>query len=122
MTSCCGCVLGFIDDAAEFLASLDLFLSTSISEGLPLSAIQAMVAGVPLVATRCGGYEELVSDGENGLLLDIGNSRAIADTLDLLAANTGLQETLAQQARKYAIETFELGAMLSEYEKVYDVL
>jgi len=114
--------LGFMDDAAEFLASLDLFLSTSISEGLPLSAIQAMVAGVPLVATRCGGYEELVSDGENGLLVEIGNSRAIADALDLLAADTGLQETLAQQAREYAIETFDLSTMLAEYEKVYDVL
>ena len=113
---------GFMDDAAEFLSGLDLFLSTSISEGLPLSAIQAMVAGLPLVATRCGGYEELVSDGENGLLVDIGNSRAIADALDSLAADAGLQEKLAQQARKYAIETFDLGSMLAEYEKVYDVL
>jgi glycosyltransferase involved in cell wall biosynthesis len=114
--------LGFIDDAAEFLSNLDLFLSTSVSEGLPLSAIQAMVAGLPLVATRCGGYEELVSDRENGLLVDIGNSRAIADTLESLADNTGLQATLAQQARKHVIQTFDLSIMLAEYEKVYDVL
>lgn len=114
--------LGFIDDAADFLANLDLFLSTSISEGLPLSAIQAMVAGLPLVATRCGGYVELITDGENGVLADIGDSRAIADALDRLAADTGLQETLAHQARNYAIETFDLSVMLAEYEKIYDTL
>lgn len=114
--------LGFIDDAADFLANLDLFLSTSISEGLPLSAIQAMVAGLPLVATRCGGYEELITDGENGVLADIGDSRAIADALEILTADSGLQETLSHQARKYAIETFDLSVMLAEYEKIYDML
>lgn len=111
--------LGFIDDAAEFLSNLDLFLSTSISEGLPLSAIQAMVAGRPLVATRCGGYEELITDGENGVLVAIGDSRAIAAAVDRLAAETGLQERLAHQAEKYATETFDLDVMLAEYQKIY---
>jgi glycosyltransferase involved in cell wall biosynthesis len=114
--------LGFIDDAAEFLSNLDLFLSTSISEGLPLSAIQAMVAGLPLVATRCGGYEELVADRENGVLVDVGDPRAIADALELLVNDVGLQDKLAQQARKHVIETFDLSAMLAGYEKVYDAL
>ena len=114
--------LGFVDDAAAFLSDLDVFLSTSISEGLPLSAIQAMVAGLPLVATRCGGYEELVSDGENGLLVENGNATAIADTLERLVADTGLQEALAQQAREHAINTFGLNVMLSGYEVVYGAL
>ena len=64
--------LGFIDDAADFLANIDIFLSSSISEGLPLSAIQAMVAALPMVATRCGGYEGLITDGENGVLTEVG--------------------------------------------------
>ena len=114
--------LGFTDDAAEFLSNLDLFLSTSISEGLPLSAIQAMVAGVPLLATRCGGYEELVSEGENGLLVEINNPGAIADALELLASNAGLRTRLAKQAKQHVIKTFDLGVMLSGYEKVYDAL
>ena len=114
--------LGFVDDAAEFLSNVDFFLSTSISEGLPLSAIQAMVAGRPLVATRCGGYEELVNDGENGLLVEIGNATAIADALELLAADTNLQATLALQASKHVLETFDLSVMLAEYQKVYDAL
>jgi glycosyltransferase involved in cell wall biosynthesis len=81
-----------------------------------------MVAGLPLLATRCGGYEELVSDGENGLLVDIGDSAAIAEALDGLAADTGLQATLSQQARQHVIETFDLSVMLAAYQQVYDAL
>ena len=114
--------MGFIDDAAEFLSNLDLFLSTSISEGLPLSAIQAMVAGLPLLATRCGGYEELVSDGENGLLVEIGNATAIAAALEVLATDSGLQATIARHAREHVMETFDLSVMLAAYQQVYDAL
>ena len=81
-----------------------------------------MAAGRPLVATRCGGYEELVTDGENGLLVEVGNPMAIADVLELLARETGLQETLALQARKHVVETFDFRVMLAEYEKIYNAL
>lgn len=112
--------LGFIDDAADFLANVDLFLSSSISEGLPLSAIQAMVAALPLVATRCGGYEGLITDGENGLLVDVGSPGAIAETIEIVAADSELQSKLAKNAKVYAIETFDLQVMLDAYERLYD--
>jgi len=114
--------LGFTDDAAEFLSNLDLFLSTSISEGLPLSAIQAMVAKVPLIATRCGGYEELITDRENGWLVAVSNPKAIADAIAEIAAAPGKQTSLAEQASKHAIETFDLSVMLARYETIYDAL
>jgi len=114
--------LGFIDDAAAFLASLDLFLSTSISEGLPLSAIQAMVARLPLIATRCGGYEGLVSDRENGWLVEVGNPRAIADAIEQVTGDRGLQMKLAENARQYAIETFDISVMLGAYQALYEQL
>jgi len=100
--------LGFLDDAADFLASIDIFLSSSISEGLPLSAIQAMVAELPIVATRCGGYVGLISEGKNGLLVDVNNPDAIADTIEMLAADSDLQNKLAKNAKTYAIETYDL--------------
>jgi glycosyltransferase involved in cell wall biosynthesis len=114
--------LGYIDDAADFLSNIDVFLSSSISEGLPLSAIQAMVAELPVVATRCGGYEELVTDRENGWLVEIGNPQAIADALETLAANTELRAALAEKAKSHAIATFDLEVMLAAYEKTYDGL
>lgn len=114
--------LGFLDDPAEFLANLDLFLSSSISEGLPLSAIQAMVAQLPLLATRCGGYEELVTDRENGWLVDVDNPVAIADAISLLATKPEIRAKLAEEGRKHAIETFDISIMLSAYERIYDQL
>lgn len=114
--------LGFVDDAADFLANLDLFLSTSISEGLPLSAIQAMVAKLPVVATRAGGYVGLVSDRENGWLVEVGNPRAIADALEQVAADPGLQSRLAENARRHALGTFDIGVMLQSYERLYERL
>jgi glycosyltransferase involved in cell wall biosynthesis len=114
--------LGYIDDAADFLSNIDIFLSSSISEGLPLSAIQAMVAELPIVATRCGGYEELVTDRENGWLVEIGKPQAIADALECLAADSEVMTGLAEKARKHAIDTFDLEVMLNAYEKLYDEL
>lgn len=112
--------LGFIDDAADFLSSVDLFLSSSISEGLPLSAIQAMVAALPIVATRCGGYLELVTDRENGWLVDIGDPQAIASAIENLSGDNELREVLGKQARKHAIETFDMSVMLDHYERIYE--
>jgi len=112
--------LGFLDDAADFLASIDIFLSSSISEGLPLSAIQAMVAELPMVATRCGGYEGLISEGENGLLVEVGNPDAIAETIEMLATDSVLQRKLAKNAKMFAIGTYDLQVMLKVYQQVYD--
>ena len=114
--------LGFIDDAADFLANIDIFLSSSISEGLPLSAIQAMVAGLPMVATRCGGYVGLITDRENGVLVNIGDPYAITDGIEMVMADAGLRKVMSQNARKHAISTFDIQVMLGAYRSVYDCL
>jgi glycosyltransferase involved in cell wall biosynthesis len=113
--------LGFIDDAADFLANIDIFLSSSISEGLPLSAIQAMVAELPMVATRCGGYEGLITDRENGVLIEVGSPQAIADGIEMVTADNGLRTRMSQNAKKYAISTFDIQVMLDAYEQVYNL-
>lgn len=112
--------LGFLDDAADFLASIDIFLSSSISEGLPLSAIQSMVAAVPIIATRCGGYEGLITNNENGLLVDVNSPEAIADAIEKLASDTELQNKLANNAKNHAIDTFDVQVMLEAYTQLYD--
>ena len=114
--------LGFLDDPADFLSNLDLFLSSSISEGLPLSAIQAMAAELPLLATRCGGYEELVTDRENGWLVEVGSPEAIAEAIKSLATAPEIRAKLAEMAKKHAVETFDSSAMFKAYERVYDHL
>lgn len=114
--------LGFIDDAADFLASIDIFLSSSISEGLPLSAIQAMVTALPIVATRCGGYEGLITDQENGVLVEVENPQAIANAIEIIVAEPDFKKTLSENAKKHAVSTFDIQVMLDAYEQVYDGL
>ena len=111
--------LGFIEDAAEFLSNLDLFLSSSISEGLPLAAIQAMVAKLPIIATRCGGYEGLITDRENGWLVEVGKPGAIADAIDSVMAEPEVQRKLADNAHNYATRTFDIKVMQDAYTELY---
>ena len=114
--------LGFLDDPAEYLANLDLFLSSSRSEGLPLSAIQAMVSGVPLVATRVGGYTGLIDDRVTGWLVEPDNPQALADAIVNISADARLRTVLAENARHYAIKTFDISAMLVSYQELYEKL
>ena len=114
--------LGFVDNPAEFLSSLDMFLLTSTSEGFSIATIQAMSANLPVIVTRSGGPEEIVTHGNNGLLVDVGDTKAIADAVDSLGANLELRTTLAAKARKHVIETFDLSVMLAKYESIYDSL
>jgi len=114
--------LGYIDDAADFLSNLDMFLSSSISEGLPLSAIQAMVSCLPLIVTSCGGYQELIKHRENGWLVEVGSPEAIADAISTLVLNAELRKTLSENARRYAVDTFDISMMLKNYQLIYDKL
>ncbi len=113
---------GFLDDVPTFLAGLDLFLSSSISEGLPLSAIQAMVARLPVIATRCGGYEQLISDRDSGWLVEVGNPQALADAIETVAADAGLRARLGENASRHAMATFDIGVMLGAYRQEYERL
>lgn len=112
--------LGFTDNAAQFLADIDIFLSSSVSEGLPLSAIQAMVAGAPIVATRCGGYEGLIDDGKTGLLVEVNNPDAIREAVEKLAASPDMRRDMAARAKQYAVARYDNAVMLDSYRRLYD--
>ena len=111
--------IGFSDKPAEFLSGLDLFLLSSTSEGFSIATIQALAAGLPVVVTRSGGPEEIVTHGENGWIVDAGDHMAIAGAIGRLAADPGLCASLAASGRKHANESFDIDAMLTAYEKVY---
>jgi len=110
---------GFVDNPAEYLSSLDMFLLTSVSEGFSIATIQAMAASLPVIATRSGGPEEIITHGENGWLVEKENPQLMADAIDFLCADSRLILALAQQARTHVVDTFDLGVMLAGYEKVY---
>ncbi len=114
--------LGFNDDPAEFLSNLDLFLLSSTSEGFSIATIQAMAAGLPVIATRSGGPEEIITHAKNGWLVQAGSPEAIAQAIEKLAADRSLSAAIALEGQQHARSTFDISTMLNAYQRIYDDL
>lgn len=111
--------LGMRSDIPRLLGAADIFLLTSISEGIPLTLIEAMAAGLPCIATRVGGVAEVVVDGETGLLAEAGDPPALARRLSLLAGDPALRERLGNAGRQRALAQFDADRMHRRYLEVY---
>jgi glycosyltransferase involved in cell wall biosynthesis len=109
--------LGFYDDTPGFLSEIDLFLLCSSSEGFSIATIEAMAAGVPVIATRCGGPEEIITDGVNGILIESNNKYAIADSISTLLNNDTVN--LITAGKKHVQSNFSIEKMLHCYYTIY---
>ncbi len=114
--------LGFRPDVANVLNNFDVFLLSSTSEGFSIATIEAMACGLPAVVTRSGGPEEIVTDRDNGLLVDPASPAQIADALQLVAGDSNLRQHLAQRARACVTAKFSMGAMIDAYQHLYATL
>jgi glycosyltransferase involved in cell wall biosynthesis len=112
--------VGTTDDVAGVLAELDQFWLTSNWEGTPNVVLEAMAAGVPVIATRAGGIPEVVSDSCSGILVEAGDMDAVAAASLRLAADHSMQERMAAAARTAAAERFSLAAMVDATTDVYE--
>lgn len=113
--------LGFRDDVADILRQADMFLLPSVSEGFSISTVEAMMAGVPVIATRSGGPEELIVDGETGFLIPVRDSAAIVTAIEKLKFPE-IRQSVVARARTNASEKFGLATMLQEYRGLYQQL
>ncbi len=111
--------LGFCQDIPGFLSALDIYVQSSINEGLPLSVLEAMAARKAVIATNVGGTSEVVRDGETGLLIPGGSVEAIASALQRLLIDPSLRENLAVNGQKYVWTYFDLPVMVLSYEQLY---
>lgn len=114
--------LGFQDDTPKYLSELDLFLLCSSSEGFSIATIEAMASGAPVIATRCGGPEEIITDNVNGILLERNNPDLIAHTISLLIDDKNRREALITSAKNHIISQFSLNAMMERYRTIYSIL
>jgi glycosyltransferase involved in cell wall biosynthesis len=112
--------LGFRADVPEILADLDVFVLSSVSEGLSIATIEAMAAGKPVVVTRSGGPREVVEDGRTGLLVPPADPKALASRICELLRNPDLATTLSRNARAEVDSKFSLARMIREYESLYE--
>ncbi|MBW3225632.1 glycosyltransferase family 4 protein [Marinobacter adhaerens] len=113
--------LGFRQDVVTILRQADIFLLPSTSEGFSISTVEAMMAGVPIIATRSGGPEEIVADGKTGILIPTRDPNAIADAIERLG-DSALRDTLTAKARAEALQRFSLASMLRSYKRLYERL
>ena len=111
--------LGFTEDIPDFLAGLDVYALSSSAEGFSIVVVEAMVAGLPVVATRSGGPEEIVTDGVDGLLVPPRDATALGEALVSLAREGALRERLAGSAADSAARRFTRQAMLDAYHALY---
>ena len=114
--------LGFRQNIPEFLAGIDIFLLSSISEGCPVSVVEAMASHVPMVVTDCGGLSEMVEDGSSALMCEPGSPAAILGSLELLINDHALRVTLAENGKEVAKQRFSMDAMLDSYRSIYEGL
>jgi glycosyltransferase involved in cell wall biosynthesis len=111
--------IGWTDDIASFLRTLDVYVSPARSEPFGLSIVEAMAAGVPVIATASEGAREIIDDNETGRLVPIGESEAIAGTILDLLEHESERERLAENARVAARERFSLERMVEQTETLY---
>lgn len=111
--------LGACANVPELLVAMDVFALTSISEGMSNTLLEAMAAGLPMVATRVGGNLEVVEEGVCGFLFTPRDSARLAELLLLLAGDRDLREKFAAAARRRAVTRFSLPAMLRSYRELY---
>lgn len=107
-------------DVADLLAAADVFLLTSISEGIPLTVIEAMAAGVPVVSTAVGGIPEMIRSGESGWLAKVGDDAGLAEALIRVHQNPDQRQSVIREAEQVARIRFSLDVMLQNYSDVYD--
>lgn len=111
-------ILGAISDAYKYFCGFDIFCLPSIKEGLSYTLIEALVAGLPIVATNVGGNSEIVKDGENGFLVPPKDKNTLSDKIKLLLKDDALMDKMGDKSYQLA-DNFSLEKMVRETRKVY---
>jgi glycosyltransferase involved in cell wall biosynthesis len=106
-------------DTRRFFNAADVIAMSSISEGLPMSLLQGMSRGVPMVVTDIGGMKEIVDLCRCGLKAPVGNWHVLAEGLIQLASEDSLRVELGDNGKRAFEHHFTLGQMAEQYERLY---
>ncbi|MBN1567573.1 MAG: glycosyltransferase family 4 protein [Acidobacteria bacterium] len=110
---------GHRNDLLDIYASLDLFLMTSVAEGLPNTVLESMAMAVPVVSTSVAGVPELVLDGITGYLCPIGNTDALSNRVVDLLINRNLRQSFSDASRERIIQNFSFRDRVRKLEELY---
>jgi len=113
---------GARSDVPDILRSFDVFAMSSIAEGTPGSALEAMASALPVVGTRVGGIPEVVEEGVTGLLVPPSDAQAMAQALEQYLAAPELAQRHGQAGRERVLRKYSMAAMVAAYQEMYDSL
>jgi glycosyltransferase involved in cell wall biosynthesis len=102
-------------ELADAYRDADIFLLTSLSESFSMALLEGMASGLPVVATRIGGIPELVTEGENGLLVPPNDPRSLAEKLDILAASPERRARIGANNRRKIEASYGWSAIAKQY-------
>lgn len=114
--------LGWVNDMASFYKQLDIFVIASRNEGISGAAREAMLAGVPVIATDVGGMRDLIQHGETGLLVPPNDPMALAAALRMLASDPEMRISLARTAREKVKTIYDPKIFAQRYYKLVEQL
>ncbi len=110
---------GFQIDAVSYINVMDIFVMTSSKEGLPRVILEAMLMGKPVVASNITGVSELLHDGENGMLIPLGNTDKFAGSILGLIKDPELRKTMGGNAHKSIVDNFSIEKYINGVETVF---
>jgi glycosyltransferase involved in cell wall biosynthesis len=114
--------LGIRADVADILRASDVFVLSSRWEGNPMSVMEAMAAGLPVVSTAVGGVPELVREGVTGLLVPSEDAGALAQAMQALVDDPVRRQAMGAAARQHAVAHFDIRHTVRGYEQLYEKL
>jgi len=111
--------VGYQSDVAGYYRLFDAFLLPSVNEGTPVSAIESLASGTPVVANRVGGVPDVVRDGVDGFLVEPGDVDAAAARLAKLAADPALRSRLGESGRARVLERYSVERLVDDVDRLY---
>ena len=114
--------VGYQSDVAGFYGLFDAFYLPSVNEGTPVSAIEALAAGTPVVANRVGGVPDVVRDAVDGYLVEPGDVASAAERLALVASDSKLRRTLGEAGRARVRERYAVSRLVDDVDRLYRAL
>lgn len=113
------CFLGFKTNVADYLKEFDILLMTSITEGLPLTIYEAFASKIPIVSTKAGGIPEVIKDGTNGYLTDIGDADLLAEKCVSLLEQPDIANQFKERSFDIVLSQFDLKNLEENYYNFY---
>ena len=111
--------LGWRYDLENIYSSVDLVALTSLNEGTPLALIEAMAAGVPVVATNVGGVSDIITNGETGFCCKINDDHDMTEKIKVLLFNKELSYQISQNARQFVLDRYNVQRLIDDMNNLY---